>query len=167
MYNREVVFRKTLIVLFAFAAVCVFLTAAVSYVTQLEASIPWKTPTLVDGQYALVASDGRYNFWRYTVMDAPSPRKLYWAVFGFWRDDVDLEFPPEMRPPTYVLAERICIPCWAPFLVFAPWPTIAFIRGPLRRWRRRRRGLCLDCSYDLTGNLSGVCSECGKTIVRS
>jgi hypothetical protein len=45
--------------------------------------------------------------------------------------------------------------------LFAAYPTIAFIRGPLRRWRRRRKGLCLACGYDLTGNVTGVCSECG------
>jgi len=31
--------------------------------------------------------------------------------------------------------------------------------------RRRRRGLCPICSYDLTGNTSGVCPECGKPIM--
>lgn len=26
---------------------------------------------------------------------------------------------------------------------------------------RRERGLCFRCGYDLTGNVSGVCPECG------
>jgi hypothetical protein len=30
-----------------------------------------------------------------------------------------------------------------------------------RRWLRRRRGLCPSCAYDLTGNTSGACPECG------
>ena len=47
------------------------------------------------------------------------------------------------------------------FLGLMACPTIAFIRGPLRRWRRRRKGLCVKCAYDLTGNVSGVCPECG------
>jgi hypothetical protein len=37
-----------------------------------------------------------------------------------------------------------------------------------RRWRRARRGarlgLCRHCSYDLRGNVSGVCPECGIAI---
>ena len=37
-------------------------------------------------------------------------------------------------------------------------------RGPLRRWRRRKRGLCLHCGYNLTGNTSGVCPECAQKI---
>jgi hypothetical protein len=31
----------------------------------------------------------------------------------------------------------------------------------IRRYRRRRTGRCVACGYDLTGNESGVCSECG------
>ena len=30
------------------------------------------------------------------------------------------------------------------------------------RARRRFRGECLGCGYDLTGNTGGVCPECGK-----
>ena len=55
-------------------------------------------------------------------------------------------------------------PCWGLSLLFATYPTIAFIRGPLRRWRRRRRNLCVECGYNLTGNESGVCPECGVTL---
>ncbi len=51
--------------------------------------------------------------------------------------------------------------------LFAIYPTIAFIhfiRGPLRRSRRRRKGLCVKCGYDLTGNVTGVCPECGLKV---
>ena len=66
-------------------------------------------------------------------------------------------------PNTY----RLSMPLWLPFLLFAAYPTITFfIRGPLRRYRRRKRGLCLTCGYDLMGNVTGVCSECGKEIVK-
>lgn len=40
-------------------------------------------------------------------------------------------------------------------------PTIWLVRRTLRRAYRKRRGLCLTCGYDLTGNVSGVCPECG------
>ena len=50
-------------------------------------------------------------------------------------------------------------------IVTGVYPTIAFIRGPtLRRRYRRKRGLCERCAYDLTGNMSGVCPECGMRI---
>lgn len=34
----------------------------------------------------------------------------------------------------------------------------------LMRWRLRKAGMCVNCSYDLTGNVSGICPECGKKI---
>ncbi|HEY8746696.1 MAG TPA: hypothetical protein VIM11_01900 [Tepidisphaeraceae bacterium] len=51
----------------------------------------------------------------------------------------------------------------APALLLAILPTIYV----LLLWRGRRRewvGLCPICAYDLTGNTSGVCPECGTTI---
>ena len=56
----------------------------------------------------------------------------------------------------------VMFPLWAPCLVLAVYPTIAFIRGPYRRYRRRKKGLCLKCGYNLTGNISGICPECGE-----
>lgn len=50
-------------------------------------------------------------------------------------------------------------------LLSATYPTIAFIRGPLRRYRRRRKGLCIKCGYNLTGNTTGICSECGNSFI--
>ncbi|UCC32455.1 MAG: hypothetical protein JSU86_09270 [Phycisphaerales bacterium] len=29
---------------------------------------------------------------------------------------------------------------------------------------RREEGLCITCGYNLTGNVSGICPECGTTI---
>jgi hypothetical protein len=33
--------------------------------------------------------------------------------------------------------------------------------------RRPRRGHCGECGYNLTGNVSGVCPECGSTILEA
>ena len=38
------------------------------------------------------------------------------------------------------------------------------ICGPTRRWWRRKHRLCVNCAYNLTGNVSGVCPECGKPV---
>jgi predicted Zn-ribbon and HTH transcriptional regulator len=51
----------------------------------------------------------------------------------------------------------IAVPLWAPFLIFAVPTGILW-------WRDRRRippGHCQSCGYNLTGNVSGVCPECG------
>jgi len=65
-----------------------------------------------------------------------------------------------MTRPTYVRWPWVV----AVALTLAAYPMIAFVRGPLRRRRRRKRGLCVACGYDLTGNVSGVCSECGRRV---
>jgi hypothetical protein len=51
---------------------------------------------------------------------------------------------------------------WGPLVLFSIYPMIAFYCGPYRRYRRRKKGLCLNCGYNLTGNVSGVCPECGE-----
>lgn len=48
-----------------------------------------------------------------------------------------------------------------PAIIFAFWPLVALVRGPIRRRYRRRRGLCPGCGYNLAGNVTGVCPECG------
>lgn len=57
-------------------------------------------------------------------------------------------------------------PAWLPAPLFAAYPLWCFYRGPWRRRRRKAKGQCLRCGYDLTGNVTGVCSECGATIER-
>jgi hypothetical protein len=64
----------------------------------------------------------------------------------------------EWGPGLYCLLEFHLV---VAFALFAIYPVIAFIRGPLRRRRRQRKGLCVRCGYNLTGNVSGVCPECG------
>jgi hypothetical protein len=56
---------------------------------------------------------------------------------------------------------EITFPFAALFPALAFYPALALFRGPLRRWRCRRKGLCLTCGYNLMGNVTGVCSECG------
>lgn len=65
-------------------------------------------------------------------------------------------------PDRIYRSAHIVVPLWMPLVVFGSYPAIAFIRGPLRRWRRRKRGLCIRCGYDLEGNISGTCPECGE-----
>ncbi len=40
-------------------------------------------------------------------------------------------------------------------------PGLLRLPSSIRGRSRRRRGLCLSCGYNLTGNTSGVCPECG------
>ncbi|MCP4591424.1 MAG: hypothetical protein GY842_11815 [bacterium] len=60
----------------------------------------------------------------------------------------------------------LVVPLWFLFVVLSAYPLVAFIRGPVRCYRRRRKGLCTTCGYDLTGNESGRCPECGAEAPR-
>jgi hypothetical protein len=64
---------------------------------------------------------------------------------------------------------HVYAPMWSIFLLTLLYPSAKlgwFVRGPLRRARRLRMRRCEACGYDLTGNVSGVCSECGMATVR-
>jgi hypothetical protein len=58
----------------------------------------------------------------------------------------------------------LVVPHWAGVLIFVGLPA----RWIHRAWHHRQqgvrvtRGLCVACGYDLTGNASGVCPECGS-----
>jgi hypothetical protein len=61
------------------------------------------------------------------------------------------------------IAVEVNVAHWA---VASPAALVAAICW-LRGWkvgRRVRRNRCRTCDYDLTGNLSGVCPECGRVV---
>ena len=62
-----------------------------------------------------------------------------------------------------VIGHRLHVRLSALLVAFALYPTLAFIRGPLRRCRRRSRGLCLACGYDLRASPE-TCPECGTKV---
>lgn len=112
---------------------------------------------------------------------AAGPNELsirrFWSVLGLEYDDgivgdfarvypgqwfyVHL-YPAQAASPRHRLT-ILLVPLWMLFMLFAAYPLVAFARGPLRRWRRRKRGGSLNCGYDLTGN-GGICPECGKGV---
>jgi hypothetical protein len=56
----------------------------------------------------------------------------------------------------------VFISMWLPVVLFAVLP---FAWSILRLTERLRRGRgCANCSYNLTGNTSGLCPECGQPI---
>ena len=94
-----------------------------------------------------------------------STSKFYAPGLGY--ETFDVEYDDKwMLPPSCLDYHRsiVHVPLWLPLLVFLVFPAVAFIRGPLRRWRHRREGFCAECGYNLTGNVSGVCPECGERI---
>ena len=65
---------------------------------------------------------------------------------------------------TYYRYYQAYIPFWEILGPLALYPVVQLAIFGARRVRRRRRllcGLCIKCGYNLTGNVSGVCPECG------
>ena len=59
----------------------------------------------------------------------------------------------------------IQVPTACLFLLFATYPAFVFLMSSRRRRRyRSKHGLCIECGYNLTGNVSGVCPECSRKI---
>lgn len=50
-----------------------------------------------------------------------------------------------------------------PTLLIVSAPFLFFAYQRRRRARRRKWHECLTCNYDLTGNTSGTCPECGQS----
>ncbi len=55
--------------------------------------------------------------------------------------------------------------------LIVPWPLFVLIFGTMLHilWRKEQQRqdesrLCEQCGYNLIGNISGICSECGTTV---
>jgi hypothetical protein len=87
------------------------------------------------------------------------PQRTHW---GFARvDRVSAWRERETGRRVMDTTQQISFPGWLPSLLFAIVPAL-WLWGAMRRRRLRSAGLCLACGYNLTGNTSGVCPECGK-----
>ena len=85
-------------------------------------------------------------------------RKLGWLLPGvslYWGESA----PPS--PPVRVIVVQMDY--WPLVLLWAILPLWAGVRR-IRPIIRQQIGRCIVCGYDLTGNASGTCPECGTPI---
>ena len=68
-----------------------------------------------------------------------------------------------LGPVMIIHLREIDLPLWALAVVTAILPA-NYALGHAALRRRMRRGLCLACSYNLKGNTSGICPECGTAV---
>ncbi|HSU67250.1 MAG TPA: hypothetical protein VLJ39_10275 [Tepidisphaeraceae bacterium] len=110
------------------------------------------------------AEEGAFEPW--------SPAATHWPGFAV-----------ESRPVSFDINADIARPGGPPpsvsytvHALYTPWALWTMLTALLPaaavwRWRhglsRSRRGLCIACGYSLTGNLSGVCPECGRPLSTS
>ena len=120
---------------------------------------------------AFVTTDDRLGFEKPTAgfeyrRNDDRPTIDFWAVSPPEADVGFLGARYRRGQFLYLYARDLTLPLWMPTVASAVLPAV---RG-MRLWnksRRRRRGLCPACGYDLTGNVSGVCPECGARVRKS
>jgi hypothetical protein len=96
------------------------------------------------------------------------PPRVNWCCGFVWQtySKIHLSLVPIGEPAPITHHRLIVMPYWFPAAVFAIPPGV-WLPALRRRWRRRYRlthGLCLTCGYNLTGNVSGRCPECGMPV---
>jgi hypothetical protein len=84
-----------------------------------------------------------------------------YSLFGFERRTVYRPASGALRMS--LVRTGITLPLWMPATLFGIGPVIVYGRRKWKRHRRRNRGLCLQCGYDLHGNMTGTCPECGRS----
>ena len=90
--------------------------------------------------------------------------------FQFLKEGTQIEFDVigvefSVDPAKRTLSLQVPLPLLAIFL--ASPAMLMTLRWPLLRRRRKKRGLCLKCGYNLDGNESGVCPECGTEVEKT
>ncbi|MFH1110781.1 MAG: hypothetical protein V1790_16525 [Planctomycetota bacterium] len=101
-----------------------------------------------------------------------------WRAYGYWCDqpqvkithvDVDAngQWHNRLDSTAYTVTwSNVRFPLWFLAAVFGAYPMwqLALLN---RKIRRRRRGLCVYCAYDLRGLVDPRCPECGMPFDRA
>ena len=112
--------------------------------------------------------------------DSPSPQSTWQRISSPVAKNAWLRFPGNLLPYIELGPKPsggggasdsvqggevvvVFVPYWCVLAVTLPLPVGRLIRRR-RSARRRKMNLCTDCGYDLAGNISGICPECGKAI---
>jgi hypothetical protein len=148
--------RTVIIVTLALAAALTAVLAALSSWTSVS-------PTLLLSGNGLEFSDGKLAVhYRHTIDPGRVREWFSWSCglgFEYRRQCID-----RRGSQRHLVVTEMAVPAAMVVIVLVAYPAWAFLRGPRRRWRRRRSSLCVECGYNLTGNVSGVCPECSTKI---
>ena len=118
------------------------LLPAVCWAAGGVAGVTLRALPFVDGTFALLKATLATPAW-YVV--------AYRVVTALDDDPRDLQ-----QPFLVILAVVMIVPSWIATIV-SFWLSGRF-------FKRHSPGCCRHCDYDLTGNVSGVCPECGAPI---
>ena len=91
-----------------------------------------------------------------SVVYSTEPRLFWWDGWGCSHVQ-PYGFMPRWRPWLFSgMGTGVSIPLWGLLLIVAIPPVVRW-----RRSKKRSAGHCKTCGYDLTGNESQRCPECG------
>ena len=161
---RKAVIRKAIIVVLTLSATVVAGVSTWSY-RSVWAAIVFEVWSDVRSHVTVFVHDGVVHL--RVIRPAASPTSV-WRIhrLGFtWYSQNEGYLYPRTSLPAFQLrrpnarCRHYFAPCWLLTLLLVAYPTIALVRGQLRR-RLRGKGLCLKCGYNLRGLTVPRCPEC-------
>ena len=158
--NRKTRLRIAILLLLLFSGLwtasywrILFLTPADNMVFLDRGNVSWTEPSSASKQRSKMIESLKVEN-GIELLDEPRVR-----VFGF-EDFTTFWIPDHIYGKNKLGLFQIRIPLWPPtflLLVVVGWYTVL-----RRRWLLwRNPDACTQCGYNLTGNVSGVCPECG------
>jgi hypothetical protein len=114
-------------------------------------------PELVSQLYGISESEAGTIVWTTNLAGSPSKMQGFWKSVGF----------EESIGNYYDIASKSTIYDWS--VTFPYWIIVCILlllplRWGYKRYTKSRPGIgqrCSTCDYNLTGNISGMCPECG------
>jgi hypothetical protein len=95
------------------------------------------------------------------------PRTIHHSVCGFQFDQTTAKESRSSYSSRFYHVREVTLPFWVLVSLFALCPLL-FVAYRARERSQARRcakaGHCPSCNYNLTGNTSGICPECGIAI---
>ena len=143
------------------AGLVVLLLILAAFLFSAQGTASWSSPS---ARYKVSLGSGSICFFWHPKefgIEEHGPHRNVpgWFVANYGSDGIPLTWWVEHWPNNKNW-NGISIPLRMPFLMVA-------IPTALLWWRDRHRipsGHCQNCGYDLTGNLSGICPECGVKV---
>jgi hypothetical protein len=134
--------------------------------TRLSRSSPSPAPKVQDFIRGMVPSNRVANYFENDVLVTGTLRvgihRDSGRISSVFTMDVETVQPAPPRAAPADATDLTLRECFFPALTIIVVSPLLLRR--LRRRHRLRNDLCLTCGYALTGNVSGICPECGNRI---
>jgi hypothetical protein len=94
-----------------------------------------------------------------SILATRAGQTIYWKRAGFGFSFWPLRWSGARSPGYSARRTEVSAPCWFLTVILSLLPLLRAVRN-----RSKKAGHCPICSYNLEGNTSGVCPECGTTV---